>query len=229
MAQSSGMNAVDLAVIGVILLSGGLALWRGFVRELLSLAAWIGASLIAVYFYPSLQPWMHRHIHTEITADACTGLALFCGSLAVLIPIGYFVGGLIRGRALTAIDRSLGFVFGLARGVLVVCLLFLITLWVWPEEKKEPDMLAHAKSRPMMVAGAEVIKNLLPAEQVKKISDDAHAITKKIDDESDKALAGAAGDTTSAKQVTDPAGKTPTQDSAASVIENLIKQPVGAQ
>ena len=168
MEQHTGPNLVDLAVFAVILLSGALALWRGFVRELLSLAAWAGAACATVYFYPLLRPWMHQHIKNEFAADALTGLTLFCVALAILIPLGYFISGLVRGRALTAIDRSLGFVFGLARGALVVCLLFLITLWVWPEKEKEPEVLAQAKTRPFMADGAEVMKSFLPEDDSKK-------------------------------------------------------------
>src|SRR5262249_54080199 len=117
MEQHSGLNIVDIVVFATILLSGALALWRGLVRELLSLAAWVGAAMATVYFYPHLRPWMHEHIKSEFGADAATGLTIFCAALIVLIPIGYLISGLVRGRALTAIDRSLGFVFGLGRGV----------------------------------------------------------------------------------------------------------------
>src|ERR1700735_1940027 len=130
MEHHSGLNVVDLGVIAVILISGALALWRGLVREVLSLAAWTGAVLITVYFYPALRPWMHNHIKNEFGADVATGFTLFCIALLILLPLGYFLSSFIRGRALTAIDRSLGFVFGVARGILIVCLLFLVTLWV---------------------------------------------------------------------------------------------------
>ena len=84
MEQHSGLNVVDLAVIAVILISGALALWRGLVREVLSLAAWTGAAFATVYFFPALRPWMHSHIKNEFGADIATGLTLFCVSLAGL-------------------------------------------------------------------------------------------------------------------------------------------------
>lgn len=173
-------NVVDFGVFGLILLSGLIALFRGFVREVLSLAAWVGAVIATVYFYPILRPWMHTHIKSDFGADALTGLTLFCLALAILIPLGYLISGLVRGKALTAIDRSIGFVFGLARGVLVVCLLFFITLWIWPDQKKEPDILALARTRPFMMAGAEQLKSLLPKEDVDKMN--------KAMDEADKEM-----------------------------------------
>ncbi len=166
----SGMNVVDLAVFGIIVLSGLLAMMRGFVREVVALAAWSGAGAVTVYLYPSLRPWMHEHIKTPLVADIATGLALFCVALAILIPIGHLLSSFVQGRALTAVDRSLGFVFGLARGVLVVCLAFMLSLWMWPDKEKEPEQLAAAKTRPMLAEGARTLDVLLPKEDLEKMS-----------------------------------------------------------
>jgi membrane protein required for colicin V production len=176
------LNIVDYIVFGIILLSGLLALFRGFVREVLSLASWVGAAAATVYFYPQLRPWMHAHIKSDFGADALTGLVLFCLALAILIPIGYLISGLVRGRALTAVDRSLGFVFGLARGVLVVCLLCLITLWIWPDVKKTPDELVQARTRLYMVAGAAEIKSFLPKEEMDKMDKRMDALDIKMEE-----------------------------------------------
>jgi uncharacterized membrane protein required for colicin V production len=75
---------------------------------------------------------MSHYIKNEMGADAAAALALFCASLIVLIPVGHLVSSLIKGDTLTAIDRSLGFVFGLIRGALVVSLLYLGASWIWP-------------------------------------------------------------------------------------------------
>jgi membrane protein required for colicin V production len=178
MEQHSGFNAVDLAVVATILISGALALWRGLVRELLSLAAWTGAAFAAVYFYPTLRPWMHEHIKNDFGADVASGFAVFCIALLILLPLAYFVSGLVRGKALTAIDRSLGFLFGIARGALIVSLLFFVTLWVWPEKEKEPALLAQAKTRPLLASGADVMKDFLPQEEMKKMTERMNALEK---------------------------------------------------
>jgi membrane protein required for colicin V production len=231
MEQHSGLNIVDLVVFAVILLSGALALWRGFVRELLSLAAWTGAAYATVYFYPLLRPWMHQHIKNEFAGDAPTGLILFCVALALLIPLGYFISGLVRGRTLTAIDRSLGFVFGLARGVLVVSLLFLITLWVWPE--KEPEVLAQARTRPYMAEGAEVMKSFLPEDDSKKTADGVKTPGEKPDvaPPLDQAPTPAATTTTVTAAKTDPAPQakpgtsSSSKDEVRQVIDHLLSSP----
>jgi len=171
----SGMNIIDLAVFAIILFSGLLALMRGLVREVLSLGAWAGAIMATVYLYPTLRPWMHQHIHTASMADAATVITLFCVALAILIPAGFFLAGLVRGRALTAIDRSLGFIFGLLRGAAVVCILFLLSLWVWPDKVSEPGPLADARTRPFLVYGAEMMKVFLPKEDIQKVDENMRA------------------------------------------------------
>lgn len=170
--EHSGFNTVDLLVFATLLLSGVLAFMRGFVREIFSLGAWIGASILSVVLYSTAKPWMHHHIKNDMAADAATAVGLFSLGLIILIPIGHLLASLVKGKTLTAIDRSLGFVFGLTRGVLVVCLLFMITLLIWPKPEDMPDWLAEAKTRPLMTAGAEIVKDLVPKSEREKIADE---------------------------------------------------------
>ena len=171
MEHTSSFNTVDLAVLGVLALSGIVAFMRGLVREVFSLGAWVGASFITAYAYPFAKPWVHGHIKNEMAADAATAAGLFCLALIVLIPLGNLVAGLIKGRTLTAIDRSLGFVFGLARGFLVVCLLYLVMAWMWPEKDKLPEWLTEAKTQPLLAYGAENVKDMFPEGERKKIEE----------------------------------------------------------
>ncbi|HUY68039.1 MAG TPA: CvpA family protein, partial [Alphaproteobacteria bacterium] len=117
------------------------------------------------------KPWMHEQIKNPTGADIATGFAVFCGALIFLIPLGIYLASLIKGRALTAIDRSLGFVFGLLRGVVIVCLLYVVTLWVWPTHDKEPAWLAGARTRPVMVYGASMIESWVPRSDLDKAAD----------------------------------------------------------
>jgi membrane protein required for colicin V production len=125
MEPHTGLNIVDYSVIGIILLSGLLALMRGFVREVLSLAAWVGAYFIAAKEYKFAEPWTHKLIRNETGSTALAAVIIFVVALTVLTLAGYFIARLIRGRTLTSIDRSLGFLFGLFRGALIVCLVYL--------------------------------------------------------------------------------------------------------
>ncbi len=180
MEQHSGFNVVDLSVLVVLLLSGGLAFWRGLVREVFSLGAWVGASFAAVTLYPVAKPWVHSHIKSEMGSDAATALGLFCLAMIILIPIGNLLSGMVKGKTLTAIDRSLGLVFGFVRGLLVMSLLYLAATWVFLDKKEDtlPDWLAEARTEPVLAFGADLVKELMPQDEQDKA---AAAMRKKRD------------------------------------------------
>jgi membrane protein required for colicin V production len=117
---------VDYFILGVVLLSGLLSLWRGFVKEALSLLTWIAAPVIAILFYEDFAPWFERWVSVPSAR-----LALAFGILLVLVLIlgglvNYLVGQLVSKTGLTGTDRALGIVFGIGRGVMVVGVLVLL-------------------------------------------------------------------------------------------------------
>lgn len=173
MEQAASVNWLDIAVVVIILFSAGFAFLRGLVRELFSLAAWIGSALLSVWLYPAVQPWAREHIANKMVADAVASFGTFCATLIVLMLIGHFLAGLVRGQALTAIDRSLGFVFGFLRGVLVVSLLYLVVAWAWPQLEDQPEWIQHAKTRPLLESGAEMIKAMTPESARDKLAEQA--------------------------------------------------------
>jgi membrane protein required for colicin V production len=85
--------------------------------------------------------------------------------------IGHRLGALVRQSAIGPIDRSLGVLFGLLRGVLIVCGLFLFLRW-FAGEGPLPEPLAAARSTPWLAKGADTIEILLPA-QWRRYKDDA--------------------------------------------------------
>jgi membrane protein required for colicin V production len=182
--QAGGISWVDLTVVAVLLLSAVLAFMRGLVREALSLGTWIGAAVAAIYLYPVVQPWMHEHIKTKAIAESATGLAIFCVALIILIPASNVIANAVKGKTLTAIDRSLGFVFGLLRGTLVVCLLYLVMMWIWPKPEMQPEWLKEAKTRPVLETGAQMIQSMIPAsseDEAKKAIEKAESTKQKLD------------------------------------------------
>lgn len=166
--SSSGLNWVDVVVILLMLGSGLFAMMRGFVKEGFVLLSLICGAIVATRFYPMLQPWMRDQISSRVTADICTWLLLFIGTLIVFIPISSFVVGKIQGQAMTAIDRSLGFVFGAVRGALIACLLYLMLAQFWDKPKDAPYWIKEAKTTPLLVAGADMIRELVPIQGRKK-------------------------------------------------------------
>jgi len=174
--ESAPLNNLDLLVAAVLVISGIFAFRRGLVREVLSLGTWVLASVFAFSFYPLARPFLEAHIKNAMLADAATAVGLFCVAIVVLVPLGDYLTGLVKTPTLSSIDRSLGFVFGLVRGFVILCLVFLGATYVWGEDAdKQPPWLAQAKTKPALAYGVEMIKSFVPekpeeaaAEQLRK-------------------------------------------------------------
>jgi membrane protein required for colicin V production len=157
-------TAVDIIVVLVILLSAVLAFIRGFVREALALGTWLVAVYLAFNYYPLVTPFLEKEISNAMLRDFAGGLVAFGIVMLVLIPIGFYIRSFIKGDKITSIDRSFGFVFGAARGYLLISIVYLIVSWLMPEEK-QPEWLKEANTKPILVYGAGLIKEAIPQEQ----------------------------------------------------------------
>ena len=109
------MNAFDLAILGVIAISAIFAFARGFVREVLSIVAWIGAGLTTLYAFNHVYRLVIRFVTTPLLADLIAGAGLFVTSLIVLTILTGYLARFVQSSALSPIDRTLGLIFGLAR------------------------------------------------------------------------------------------------------------------
>lgn len=157
------INVTDLVILLVLLLSGLLAFLRGFVAEVLSVAAWIGALFVAVYGYVYLQPYARQVVTFNTTAaDAAAGLALFVVALILFSVAGKLLSGTLSMAGLGALDRSLGFLFGLFRGAALVCLAYLLILWAVPDRNEHPSWLTQARALPLVEDGADLLWSLVP-------------------------------------------------------------------
>ncbi len=154
-------DILDISVIAIILISGALALARGFVREVLSVGAWVGAALATLYLFEFAQPVARTYIKAELIADVAAGVALFVVALIALSLVSHAISRRIRESALGPLDRSLGLVFGLARGAVVVALVYLGFAALFPPEER-PEWVTEARSEPLMAEGAAIISSILP-------------------------------------------------------------------
>jgi membrane protein required for colicin V production len=155
------VNAVDLGVLGVIVLSAVFAFARGFVRETLSIMAWAGAALITFYGFNHIYGLVLRFVTNSLLANLVAGAGLSVVSLIVLtIMTGYFAR-LVHSTSLSPIDRTLGLVFGLARGAALVSLAYLVLDVSLPQNDR-PGWIRQAKSEPFLAQGADVLRSVLP-------------------------------------------------------------------
>ncbi|MEX1108182.1 MAG: CvpA family protein [Dongiaceae bacterium] len=167
------VSIVDLALIGVLILSALLAFVRGFVREVLSIGAWIGAIVATIYAFPYAQPYVREQIEIALLADAVTGLAIFIVALVILTVISHALSRNVRDSSLGAVDRSLGLLFGLVRGAVLICAAYLAMSWAIPKEEDRPTWILNARSTPLVERGAEFLASLLPAEIMQEGEDTA--------------------------------------------------------
>lgn len=128
-----GFTVVDGVVLAVVALSGILAYARGFVRELLSILGWVGAAVAAFVFAPAVEPLMREvPVLRDIIGNSCelgllaAFIAVFAVALILFAIFTPLFSGMIRNSALSPIDQGFGFLFGVARGVLLVLIAFLV-------------------------------------------------------------------------------------------------------
>lgn len=153
------MTAFDFVVVGIVLVSGIFAYVRGFVREALSLAAWILAAVIAYYAFPYTVPFFGRFLPRGPVANVVAAAVLFILALMVLHVIAKLAAGRVKHSALSPIDRTLGLLFGLARGLLLVCVGYIVLAWFWPPNGHRPRWFATAHSLPYLQVGADQIES----------------------------------------------------------------------
>jgi membrane protein required for colicin V production len=183
MLDSLPINAFDGAVALVVLVSALVALIRGFVKEVLSLAAWAGAALVTLWGFALARPYFRAFIESQLLADVAAGITLFVASLIVFAMIAHGTSALVRrSSSLSAVDRSLGFVFGIFRGLVLLGLAWLALAWAIPEEKR-PDWIFEARTRPLIEQIAEYLVGLAPPEfrgQVRTAGDQAQRGTEAL-------------------------------------------------
>jgi len=158
------VNALDIIVIAVVALSALFAFARGFVKESLSIAAWVGAGLITLYGLPHLRPVALKYISNPLLAAGAAGVTLFVVSLIVLSLLTSAVAGRVKQSALSAVDRALGLLFGAFRGVVLACLGFLALSWAIPKEADWPGWVRSARTRTFLASGADILKSFVPSE-----------------------------------------------------------------
>ncbi|MBL4767368.1 MAG: CvpA family protein [Rhodobacteraceae bacterium] len=128
-----GFTIIDGVVALVIVLSALLAYSRGFVREAMAIAGWIAAAVVAFIFAPKVEPLIKEvPVLGEFIADSCelSIIAAFAAVFAVaLIVVSFFTplfSSLVQRSALGGVDQGIGFLFGVARGILLVTIAFFV-------------------------------------------------------------------------------------------------------
>lgn len=165
---------LDLILFGIMLISGFLALMRGFTREVLSLVAW-GAAAVAAYIaikQPQLVDLAMPYVGKQVLAQIAVGAVAFLVVLVIVSLISVKISDFVVDSSAGAFDRTLGFVYGVGRGFVLVVIAYLFYGWLLPFDKQE-DWVRNARTLPMIKSAGETLLSFMPPDIAETLTNTA--------------------------------------------------------
>ncbi len=154
------ITLLDGILVGFTLVSAMLAMVRGFSREVLSVVSWVAAAAAAFFFYKPVIPYVQPYIDNDKIAMPAAAGIVFIIALMVVTVITMKLADWIIDSRVGALDRTLGFLYGAARGILVVAVALMFFNWLAGD--KAPAWIDQAKSKPLLESIGAKIESLLP-------------------------------------------------------------------
>ena len=161
------MSWVDLIIVAIIVISALISLVRGFVKESISLASWIIAGFVGLRYFTALADVLEPYIESPTIRNGTGFAILFVCSLIIGAIINFMVSQLVSQAGLSGTDKSLGVVFGAARGVMIVILgVMILGLTPMPSESwwKNSTMIEY------FARIASWMKDILPDDVASRFS-----------------------------------------------------------
>ncbi len=155
------ITLLDIVLIVVMLISGLLAMVRGFMREVLSITAWILAAAVTLYSYGKLLPYAKEYFNSDLVAAIAVVGGVFVITLLVVSVLTIRVSDMVLDSRVGALDRTLGFLFGLGRGLIIVVVAFQFFIWLVPDHS-QPEWVRGAKSRVVLTGTGQWLLSMLP-------------------------------------------------------------------
>ncbi|RYE51892.1 MAG: CvpA family protein, partial [Rhizobiaceae bacterium] len=125
------------------------------------IGAWGAAAITTVYSFPRLVPMAKTYFNNDTVANIAVIAGVFLGTLIVATIITSRISDMVLDSRIGALDRTLGFLFGLARGLLIVVVAFMFFAWLVPD-KQQPDWVRTAKSLSVLQSTGNWLMTLLP-------------------------------------------------------------------
>jgi len=150
------LNAVDYIILGILLISTGISFMRGFLREVLSLLAWICAVWISVSFTPHISYLLQDQVANDSLRTLIAFVGLFVSTLIVASLANFLMSQLVKKTGFSGTDRMIGLVFGFARGgVIVAVIVLVIGFTTVPQETwwQESLLLEHFQTLAVWLKG----------------------------------------------------------------------------
>src|SRR5215471_7940647 len=151
---------LDVILIVIMLISGFLAMVRGFTREVLSIFSWAVAAVAALYLTPKYSGMLAPYINNPSVAQIAFAAGVFVITLIVVSLITFRISDRVLDSRIGALDRTMGFIFGLARGFLLVAIVFILFSAL---ARDQPTWITEARSYPILKQTQVAIESLLPA------------------------------------------------------------------
>ena len=156
------ITILDGILVGVTLFSAVLAMVRGFSREVLSVASWIAAAAAAYTFYPLLVPLIMDYVSSENIATVVSAGIIFLVALIVVSVLTMRIADFVVDSRVGPIDRTLGFVFGVLRGILIAIVITIFGTWLLPNNL--PPWAANSQTLPQLQTMGNTLISMLPEE-----------------------------------------------------------------
>ncbi|MCZ2328547.1 CvpA family protein [Bartonella sp. F02] len=155
------VTILDGIVIAIVLFSAFLAMLRGFSREALSLLSWIVSAIATLFLFKPLLPFTEQYLSNKMVALIATLITIFIIVLVITSIITLKISDFIIDSRIGVLDRTIGFVFGACRGLLimVICIILLNAL-IKPEQ--QAHWLKNAKTKPLLDSLSQKVLTILP-------------------------------------------------------------------
>ncbi|WP_409361751.1 CvpA family protein [Bartonella heixiaziensis] len=155
------ITVLDGIVVAIILFSAFLAMLRGFSREVLSLMSWAIAAVATLFLFKPILPFFEQYISNKTVALITALVTIFIIVLIITSIITMKISDFIIDSRIGILDRTIGFIFGALRGLLIMVIgMLLVNSLIKPEQQS--DWLKNAKTKPMLDSLGQKIGDLLP-------------------------------------------------------------------
>ena len=163
------MSPVDIVILVVLLISTLFGLFRGFIREILSLASWIVAFYVAWTFALTAAAWLEPYISQQALRVPAAFGGIFVVVLIAASIVSYLLYRLLAIAGISGMDRSLGAVFGIVRGVVLIAILILAAVYMdfaaqpWWQGSRLVMYFTPVTDFLLSLMPPEVVENFRPA------------------------------------------------------------------
>ncbi len=163
------LTIVDYAVFFVLFMSVVFSTLRGMTREFLGLLGWIVSIVVANYTKPLLEDPISDLINADGLSAALAWALPFAATVLIWFLLASLLSPGLTRAGLGSLDRWLGVIFGLARGYLLVLLLFIGTVLALEGENKLPATIQDAQSTPLISQSAQYFVGFMPDDYSDKL------------------------------------------------------------